>query len=106
MTSPIPVSEQRRLVARWRRSDMSVTGFARSVGIPQSTFWNWTRKHVDDDSVVPTPAEFIEVAVEEPVSEPVSVRVQTQDLPAILLTFDQLPDATWFGAVLRGVVAC
>jgi hypothetical protein len=105
MTPPISVSEQRRLVSRWRRSDLSMVRFAESVGIPQSTFWRWTHKYADEHVVVPTRPEFIEVTAAT-VAEPLSVRLQAQDLPAIVLTFDRLPDAAWLGAVLRGVAAC
>ena len=45
MAQHTPLSEQRRLVARWRKSGMSMNRFAESVGVPDSTFWRWTRKY-------------------------------------------------------------
>lgn len=99
-----PISEQRRLVASWRRSGLSVTGFARSVGIAQSTFWRWTRKHAET-AVVPATPGFIEIAP-APEPEPVAVQLQVQGSPAVLLTFEGLPDATWLGTMVREVTAC
>ncbi|MCP4244625.1 MAG: hypothetical protein GY772_29130 [bacterium] len=105
MAQRTPISEQRRLVARWRKSNLSVSRFARSVGVPDSTFWRWTRTHTAGVVVVPTTPAFIEVTA-EPVVEPVAVQVQVQGMAGVLLTFDALPDATWFGAVVREVTAC
>lgn len=104
MARHTPIFEQRRLVASWRGSDLSITGFARSVGIAQSTFWGWTRKHAET-AVVPTTPEFIEIAP-SPAPVPVVVQLQVQGAPAVLLTFDALPDATWLGTVVREVTAC
>lgn len=104
MAQRTPLSEQRRLVASWRRSDKSINGFAKSVGISESTFWRWTRKHAAT-VVVPTTPEFIELPA-APASEPVAVQVQVRGSAAVLLTFDALPDATWFGTVVREVTAC
>lgn len=104
MAQHTPISEQRRLVASWRRSDLSIAGFAKSVGIAESTFGRWTRKHAET-AVVPTTPEFIEIAA-APVPEPVAVQLQVQGSLAVLLTFDALPDATWLGTVVREVTAC
>jgi len=104
MAQHTPISEQRRLVASWRRGDLSIAGFARSVGISESTFWRWTRKHAAT-AVVPMTPEFIEITA-APASEPVAVQLQVQGSAAVLLTFDALPDATWFGTVVREVTAC
>lgn len=106
MAHHTPISEQRRLVASWRRSGQSMAGFARSVGVGKSTFWRWTRQH-GEAAVVPATPKFVEL-VAAPAPEPVSVQlqVQVQGSPAVLLTFDALPDATWLGAVVREVIAC
>ena len=104
MAQQTPISEQRRLVASWRRSDLSLTGFARSAGIAPSTFWRWTRKHADT-AVVPLAPEFVELTAAA-APEPVALQLRVEGSPAVLLTFDVLPDATWLGTVVREVAAC
>ena len=106
MASRTPISEQRRLVARWRSSQQSVASFAETVGIPESTFYRWTRKYVDDGAVAPPAPAFIEVTAEPQVAEPVSIGLEVQGAPGLLLTFEGLPDPRWFGAVVREVIAC
>lgn len=101
-THPTPISEQRRLVANWRHSNLSIGRFADSVGVAQSTFWRWTRKYAET-AVVPTMPEFIEVT-EAPA--PVAVQLRVQGSRAVLLTFDALPDATWLGTVVKEVTTC
>jgi len=44
MSQPTPPTERHRLVAQWRASSQSKSAFARSAGIPSSTFWAWTQR--------------------------------------------------------------
>lgn len=59
--------------------------------------------------MVPATTEFVDVtaeAVSEPVQELRSVQLHVLGRPAVVLTFDRAPDASWFGAVVREVTAC
>jgi hypothetical protein len=109
MAHRTPISEQRRLVARWRRSQQSISAFALTAGIPESTFWRWTHKFPAEPPstlappvVVPTPT-FVEVS---PAPAMFTVRVQLVERAAVDLTFDDAPAPAWFAAVLREVTAC
>ncbi len=105
MARRTPISEQRRLVALWRGGEQSMVRFAASHGVAKSTFWCWTRKHGDPPSTDLTIPEFVELTA-DPVPTPVSVHLELQGARALALAFDQAPDPTWFGAVLREVCAC
>jgi hypothetical protein len=109
MAHRTPISEQKRLVARWRHTGQTMAGFALSVGVPESTFWRWTRKFparppsaLEVPAVMPRPA-FVEVT---PASAQFAVRVQLSGHAAIELAFDDAPAPAWFAAVLREVTAC
>jgi hypothetical protein len=111
MAPRTPISEQRRLVARWRASGRSITSFAESMSIPASTFWRWTQKHLEDHADTDAAADFVELvalelASEASETEPVSIGLDLPGAPGVRLRFEGLPDARWFGAVLREVVAC
>ena len=103
MAQRTPVSEQRRLVALWRQSDQTMACFCKSVGVAESTFWRWTRNHAEETAVVSTRPSFVEVTV---LPEPVAVQLQVEGRAPVVLTFEGLPDAGWFGAVVREVTAC
>ncbi len=105
MPQHTPVAEQQRLVARWRRSQQSMSAFARSVGVAPSTFSRWIHRTTPESTAVtPTPS-FIEVS---PVSAPASfsVQLELQGQSALELTFEAPPAPTWFAMVLREVMAC
>jgi transposase-like protein len=52
-----------RLVAQWRTSGESQTGFARRHGVPPWTFWYWSRKLTDSSSGRPARSAFVPVQV-------------------------------------------
>ena len=111
MARRTPISEQRRLVARWRASGRSMTSFAESMSIPATTFWRWTQKHLEDAAETAAAADFVELVALELASEALAAEAVTIGLdlpgaPGVRLRFEGLPDARWFGAVLREVVAC
>lgn len=110
MAHHTPASEQRRLVAQWRRSGEPRTKFARSIGVHPSTFANWTRRYPSHVPAVESePAAFIEVPIEPepaPVVAPLGMRLSLQGHAPVELAFTTLPPATWFATLLREVSAC
>lgn len=110
MVRHTPLSEQKRLVARWRQSGLSRTAFSASVGIPNSTFTAWAKKHTEDTALVTTQPEFIDVTpVVTPMvtaPAPITMKLALQGRNPLELTFDTLPEPQWFGAMLREASAC
>jgi len=118
MSIRIPVSEQRRLVACWRQSELSKTAFARSHQIHPNTFWGWTRRHAAKDRAVPLDlGTFIDVTASVEVSPPVvvtpsacarslTVRLCAPGQAPCEVGFETLPPVSWFAAVLREVASC
>ena len=107
MSAHTPISERRRLVAQWRHSShaLSMSAFARSVGVPQSTFARWTRELTEDP---PTPT-FVELTSNErPTTAPprLSLQLEVADEVDLHLLFNAQPTRAWLGKVLRGVFSC
>ena len=104
MPKPTPVSEQRRLVARWRQTDQSKSAFARSVGVHPNTFWSWTRRHLAEPPNEDTASSFIEVT---PCAATVAltVLVGPPGQRPCEVGFGTLPPADWFASVLREVAS-
>ena len=82
-----------------------MAGFAKSIGVPQSTFVKWTQKYTAETAVAVAAPAFIEVTA-EPITVPVAVQLQVENARAVRLTFEALPDASWFAAVVREVTSC
>lgn len=95
-----PEHEQRRLVARWRTTDLSMAAFARRHGVHPTTFGAWVGRHRLDPEASPEPPAFLQVTVPPP-PESVSVRVGGH-----ALRFDAPPPAAWFAAVVRELSSC
>lgn len=116
MSKPTPVAERRRLVACWRSAHPrpSMTAFARSIGVAQSTFWRWTRDFADDTpadgGILAEPAAaFVELATLElasPGGEGLSLRLEGSAGISAILDFDVPPPASWLGEVLNQALSC
>ena len=109
MNQHTPIAEQQRLVSQWRNSHRSISAYAQSIGIPESTFSTWTRKYRPEVTAVARAPSFIEVTpapTPAPGQAPLSVRVALKGRPGLEVTFDVLPEPMWFATVLREVTRC
>lgn len=98
-----PAAEQRRLVALWRGTDLSIAAFARQHGIQSSTFSAWVARLRPAPPAPSEPPGFVQVGVTAavPSSPAVAVRVGGH-----VLRFDVPPPAGWFAAVVRELSPC
>lgn len=94
------VHEQRRLVARWRTTALSMDAFARRHCVHPTTFDAWGERHRLDPMAAAEPPDFLQVAVVPP-PESLSVYVGGH-----ALRFDAPPPAAWFAAVVRELSPC
>jgi len=108
MKNHTPISEQKRLVEKWRDSNLSTAAFAKAMGIPSSTFSGWTRRHPLKETALLESA-FIELTSAPkwaPPLDPISIQFAIAGRSPCELRFESLPPPDWLGAVLRGLVAC
>ena len=115
-----PIAKRRRLVAKWRRSHpQTMTDFARSIGVQQSTFWRWTRDYLEEIPSAAPMAGFVELAAIDPAAvsptgleppvEPVdalSIRLQGPHGIDAVLHFHAPPSSSRLAEMLRGVLGC
>jgi hypothetical protein len=95
-----PTPEQRRLVARWRASSLSMAAFARAHRVRPGTFATWVARHPDVSDAPEAAPAFIQVT---PSVAPSGFVVHVDDRP---LRFDAPPPPAWFAAVLRELDPC
>jgi len=104
MAKHTPIAEQQRLVAEWRRTQHSVSAFARNVGIHPNTFWSWTKKYRPDE-LEAAPA-FVDVTPQPASAAAITVRVGAPGRPPYEFDFSVWPPPTWFAAMARKLVTC
>jgi hypothetical protein len=95
MGKATPTAEQRRLVAVWRRSTLSMAAFARSHGVLPATFGSWVARHDRPLTVPSTACSFVQV------TPPATATTFTVRIDDHALRFDAPPPPAWFAAVLR-----
>jgi hypothetical protein len=103
MGKATPTVEQRRLVALWRGSTLSMAAFARSRGVLPATFGSWVARHDRPLAVPSTPGSFIQVTPAPVAAAATTFVVHVDDHE---LRFEVLPPPTWFAAVLRALSSC
>jgi len=98
-----PTARQRRLVALWRDSTLSMAVFARAHGVRPRTFRAWVARHALKAVEPPSVRSFVQV-VSIPVAPAPSAFVVYVDQHA--LSFESPPPPAWFAAVLNELVRC
>jgi len=92
MARHTPITERHRLISQWRQSPhhQPMSAFARSIGVPPSTFARWAREVPEDLS----PSAFVEltpVEVPEVGSQDFSLRLEGSGQVDVQLLFEAPP---------------
>jgi hypothetical protein len=98
MGKATPAAEQRRLVALWRGSTLSMAAFARAHGVLPATFGTWVARHSRPLTVPSTACSFVQVTA---VPGAATATTFVVHVDAHALRFDAPPPPAWFAAVLR-----
>ena len=101
MGKATPTAEQRRLVALWRSSTLSMSAFAKAHGVLPGTFGSWVARHGRPLTAPSTSCSFVQVTGIAASTPTFVVHVDDH-----ALRFDTPPPPAWFAAVLRELAPC
>jgi hypothetical protein len=96
-----PTAEQRRLVALWRGSTLSMSAFARAHNVLPGTFGSWVARHERPLTAPSTSCSFVQVTTVAPPPPTFVVHIDDH-----ALRFEVPPPPAWFAAVLRELAPC